>query len=466
MSYVPTTDLLNNVTYVSRGLEEVARGILLSRQLVELTPTNMADYLDTANVRSNHHKRVVLSKFNFQNMPPEESTLLETFTSSAAASITELHLDYFPHEKISPQILSLLTNSPKLRSVNFSPDEFHLEMLKPLVMLPKWVKFPSVVKLGFHLPTNLYLLNGMAVNIARNISRETIHGILSLFPKLKIFQGVTFRQDLVEYFLSGDLPFEEVSLRLDNSNPDRPLSIVPASLFLTRLEFQIDTFNRSTDHYAILAAFADRLEKMKISEVDVIPSKFRNLMQATTITLPEVFPKLKCLEIWIGQNNFRDVAGPTDAVALNLKFSESGANVADYSKQFPALETLVVSRLDYLDTDEEKKEWLEISAGFLYKYFLHGESRTMRDIRVELPPKNVERFKLLRHFKDNAVFEVVDSCDFFRKILTTFPNLKPRWAIYDRYDVEGGAGAGGGLKKLEGKSPEFEVVFLGKKKCG
>ncbi|XP_035716760.1 uncharacterized protein LOC118439498 [Folsomia candida] len=432
MSYVPTTDLLASVTHVSRGWEDAARHHLASRSLVDLTPTNMPAYLDTAKTCPYPHKRVHLSDFNFPQMSPEESNLLQAFISSpSTVRITELHLDYFPHggEPIPAQILALLSTSPSLKYVHFSPKEFTPEMFQPFAMCPTRVKFPNVTKLGIDLPQTLYF-GDMSTNIVRSVSQETIRGIVALFPNLKRLQCDTLPQDLVEYFLSGNLSIEEISLRLDRTIKQRPLSIVSRSIFLTQIEFKIDTFNKSTDHHAILATFADRLEKLKISGVDVVSPEFCNLIRAGTITLPEVLPKLKSLEISICPVTLycRFLRAPKNSPkvpALNLKFSKAEECV-QYANQFPVLEKFVVSKVNYSAHPLNEVEWFEISAALLYKFFLHGESLTVQNVHVPLPPKGMKRFKLLTNFPDcqnKFAAERVLCSQFFRRMVTTFPNL-------------------------------------------
>ncbi|OXA39820.1 hypothetical protein Fcan01_25582 [Folsomia candida] len=353
LSYVPTTDLLDSVTFVSRGWEEAAREHLVSRPLVELTPFNTGEYLDPTNTRSYPHKRVHLYNFNFPQMSPEASHLIQTFISSSSTTrITELHLEYFPHggEPIPAQILSLFSSCPFLKCVRFSPQKFTREMFLPFVMLPTLVTFPNITKLGIDLPQRLFL-GKMSLNVVRTISQETILGIVALFPNLKILQGKTFPQDLVEYFLSQNLSIQGISLRLDKAIKRRPLSIVTRSIFLTRIEFQIDILNKSKDHYVILATFSDRLEKLKFSGVNIIPPKSCTLIRATTITLPMQGRRVK------------------------------------YAKQFPVLEKFVVSKVECFYDMLNDEEWFEMCASFLCKYFLHGESLTVRDVHVPLPLK-------------------------------------------------------------------------------
>ncbi|XP_035700680.1 uncharacterized protein LOC118433136 [Folsomia candida] len=276
MSYVPTRHLLSSVTFVSRGWEEAAREHLASRSLVELTPSNMSNYLDRP-THARPHKRVLLYNFAIQHMSPEVTNLLQRFISSPAATarITDLLLDYFPHgvDPILAQIIALFSTCPSLTCVRFTPQKFTHEMFQPSGMLPTLVKFPNITKLGIYLPPKLYS-GETSFNVMRTVSQETILGIVALFPNVQILRCASLPLDIVEYFLSRNLSISEISVRLDRSIRQRPISIPTPSVFLTRVEFQIDIFNRSIDHYVILATFAGTLEKLKIFGVNVVSPKY------------------------------------------------------------------------------------------------------------------------------------------------------------------------------------------------
>lgn len=146
-------------------------------------------------------------------------------------------------------------------------------MFQPSGMLPTLVKFPNITKLGIYLPPKLYS-GETSFNVMRTVSQETILGIVALFPNVQILRCASLPLDIVEYFLSRNLSISEISVRLDRSIRQRPISIPTPSVFLTRVEFQIDIFNRSIDHYVILATFAGTLEKLKIFGVNVVSPKY------------------------------------------------------------------------------------------------------------------------------------------------------------------------------------------------
>lgn len=146
----------------------------------------------------------------------------------------------------------------------------------------------------------------------------------------------------------------------------------------------------------------------------------------TTIRLPDVLPKLIWLEISISPYHFQFKRDAPKVIALNVKFSKSGGLV-EYGKQFPVLEKIVVSKVNHYYSRLKKKEWFEVSVAFLYKYFLHGESVTVRDVHVQLPPRNMKRFTMLTEFsncKDKCVEKRVKCSKFFKRMRKTFPNLR------------------------------------------
>ncbi|XP_035711080.1 uncharacterized protein LOC118436671 [Folsomia candida] len=421
-SFLPTYDLHKHVTLVSRGWEDAARKQLLARVLVDLTPKNMAGYLELAKIRGNHHKRVCLSYLNFENLSPEESKLLENFTFTGTPPITELRLDYFPHEwSIHPSVLTLFSHCPRLQFVSFSPKAFTLPTIKS--PLPKDISFLKVVAFGISLPANNSKFSGLSLT---NFLR-----LVSVFPNLKILQGRTLPHNVLEYFLSNTGSIREVSVWLNNT--DGPFSIQKPSLFLTRIELQVGTLSNMRNCNVLMATFAGQVEKLKLTAECNLPWEEFNWQQCflTINKLPRVLSKLKWLEIGVPRcsNNKGNVK---KVPALGLMFPENLV----YSRQFPALEKFVVSDrcgMRYMSHEEiEEEEWFEICAGFLDKYFLRGECLMVRDVRIPLPPGERVGFGLFQKLggDENKVnSELVDCSDFFQRIATTFPNLG--WEMFD-----------------------------------
>ncbi|XP_035711249.1 uncharacterized protein LOC118436763 [Folsomia candida] len=213
VSFLPNHDLRENVTRVSRRWEDAARKRLISRVCVTLTPKNMAGYLEQTNIRGNHHKCVFLSEFNFEDLSHEESNLLENFTYRATPLITELHLDYFPHELfIHPHVATLFSHCPKLEFVSFSPKTFRIPTMKS--SLSSGVSFPTVrkFKIGYNSGIDAVLKTLSATNFLQ---------IVSIFPNLKILRGETLPQHVLEYFLSNKGSIETISMILHDTHFDR-----------------------------------------------------------------------------------------------------------------------------------------------------------------------------------------------------------------------------------------------------
>ncbi|OXA49213.1 uncharacterized protein LOC118436675 [Folsomia candida] len=440
VSFIPNHDLCKNVTLVSRGWEDAARKLLVSRVRVNLTPQNMASYLELTKIRGNHNKRVFLSYFNFENLSPEESNLLENFTSTATAPITELRLDYFPYGAIHPFVVSLFSHCPKLEFVSFAPRPFKIPTIKS--SHPKGVSFPKVEKFEIFMTPDYSDFD----EFMNSLSLTDFLEIVSIFPNLKTLRCGTLPENIVEYFLSDKASTSEISVRLRNMGT--PISIQNRSLFLTRVEFKVGLLNNSANYAVILAIFADQLEKLKLTAEYNLPRKvfdMNNAQVLLTITFPEVLPRLKCLAIGIPKNSRFGSPGRRMVPGLNLKFG-------GYSTQFPSLEKLVLSKVGeceirYRSQDDElgEQEWFEVWAGFLSKYFLKGECLTVRDVRTPSPPGKRVGFRLFQKVggarnTDNLVWEVGDYSDFYERISTTFPNL--RWETFEGVNSEKGGRMG------------------------
>ncbi|OXA49214.1 hypothetical protein Fcan01_15703 [Folsomia candida] len=282
VSFLPNHDLCQNVTLVSRGWEQISRKQLVSRVMINLTPTNMAGYLELGlprvtgrvpvtriparflRIRGNHHKHVFLSYFNFENLSPEESNLLKSFTSTATSPITALRLDYFPHGAIHPHVVSLFSHCPKLESVSFSPRCFKIQTIK--IFHPKSVSFPKVETFEIFMTPDYSDFDEFMNSLRLTDFLE----IVSIFPNLKILRCGTLSQNIVEYFLSDKASIETLSMTLCNTGP--ALTIPKRSLFLTRIQFRVGLTN-STNYNVILAIFADQLEKLKLTAEYNLPRK-------------------------------------------------------------------------------------------------------------------------------------------------------------------------------------------------
>lgn len=159
-----------------------------------------------------------------------------------------------------------------------------------------------------------------------------------------------------------------------------------------------------------------------------------------------MLPKLKCFEIGLSQFCRISLSGNEKGHVpeLYLRFVELGPGHINYSRQFPALEKLVVSKLDKceirrLPGDEIGEEkWFEMCAGFLSKYLLKGKCLTLRDLEIPLPLGKRMGFKLFKKMgcpRNSDISEMVDCSEFFEKIINTFPNL--RWGTFEGVDSPG-----------------------------
>ncbi|OXA49342.1 hypothetical protein Fcan01_15870 [Folsomia candida] len=217
MSFLSTSDLCKTVAFVSRGWEEAARVHLISCPLVSLNPGNLHAYLASTNARSNHYKRIHISKFDFDNPRPEESRLLETFASTATAPITQLRIDYFPHrvETMSPEVIAILTNCHNLKFLHLSPRI--LSVKEAGTSVPQIMKFLSVKNLEISMYYNSHIGIGPAIE-------ETIFEVVKLFPNLGKLKGDNLPKNVVEYLLSKKASVESIVWQFDD--PDLPVPIL------------------------------------------------------------------------------------------------------------------------------------------------------------------------------------------------------------------------------------------------
>ncbi|XP_035711437.1 uncharacterized protein LOC118436887 [Folsomia candida] len=294
-SFLPNYDLHKSVTLVSRGWEDAARKRLLSRVCVNLTPENVAGYLEATKIRGKHHKHVFLRDFNFENLSREESKKLENFNFTATTPINKLRLDYFPYGWfIHPRVVTLFSHCPRLESVTFSPKTLRTQTLKSSP--PKDVSFPKVVAFEISLASDYSEFE----EVMRSIKLPDFLGIISIFPNLKILRCTALSQNIMEYFLSDKTSIREISVRLRNTDP--LISIQNRSIFLTGIEFLVGIAANSRNYDVILAIFADQLEKLKLVAEYNLPRRLFELADVqvlVTINLPKVLPRLKCLEIGI-----------------------------------------------------------------------------------------------------------------------------------------------------------------------
>ncbi|OXA49199.1 hypothetical protein Fcan01_15794 [Folsomia candida] len=432
LSFISTTDLVDNMTFVSRGWEEAARKHLLSRNLIQLDPSIMESYMEQTSVRGNHHKRVLLSTFNFTDLPPHESQLLENFYQNTTLPITELHLNYFPRGK--HMVAAILKNFPNLTFLRLRSKDFGTQGVETFTKFPELTSFPKLAKLSLDMTSEKH------ENLVSTHCMESNLEIVSLFPNLKILQCGNLPKNVVEYFLSknNNTCLESISIRFDTP---APISILNPSVFLTRIEFQIHVSSYPTDYDLILATFAGSVEKLQITGLRYISHSSTSAMEMVTITLPAVLPRLKFLKINLSRDSLgvgRNVKFPS----VHLKFCERRV----YSETFPVLEKLDVSELNkfemhFVEDDFSDGEWFEICAEFLFKYFLFGECFTLRELHIPLNPKYTKNFRIpawSQNYEEKCDFGVVDCSNFFDKIVATFPNLNPRWEAF---------GANGNLKE-------------------
>lgn len=321
--------------------------------------------------------------------------------------------------------------------------------LGTVVTFPKPGNFPKIMKLGIDMSSEH--LNEQNVVRSSTIKLETIISIVELFPTLKKIQCVSLPVNLVEYFLSRNSTtsiIHSITLRLRTweSYPRTILSLANPSNCLTRIEFLIEIGNRSLNYDIILATFAAKLENLKVSGIDLTWPRFREFNPPKDITFPEVLPKLRCLEFGISKYFFGCEEEAPKFPTFELKFS--GGNLI-YSRQFPALEKLVVSKFPELESyyssseNISEREWFKICVEFLNKYFLlvGDECPTVREVRVPLPQGKMVGFIIFTEFPDKnydnvgiSEYCMVDCSKFFSRLLTTFPNLNPRWAMFEKVD--------------------------------
>ncbi|XP_035711277.1 uncharacterized protein LOC118436780 [Folsomia candida] len=362
LSFVSTTALVHSVTLVSRLWEEAARKHLLTRNFIQLNPSMMESYIEETSVRGNHYKRICLPAFNFKNLSPRESQLLQNFYENATLPITELHLNYFPRGK--HQVAAILKKFPNLTFLRLCSKDFETQGIETSTKLPELTSFPKLVKLSLDMTFE------RRDDLVPTHCLESILEIVSLFPNLKILQCGNLPKNVVEYFLSknNNTCLESISIRFDTP---APISIPNPSIFLTRIEFQISMCNRANDYDVILATFAESLEKLEISPLQYVSRSSTIYMENVTITLPAVLPKLKLLKINLSRDSSR-VKRNVKFPSVHFKFS--GSRLV-YSETFPVLEKLEVSQpvkfeYHFLDNDFSDEEYFEICAGFLFRYFL------------------------------------------------------------------------------------------------